>query len=377
MKLTRDQVLRFRWRQQELDAPPDSRDADVAVLDLGVQSGAGDSARLALRNRGVRHQDADRVTSGFTEEVALVWSLRGAPHFYRRADLREVEQAVSPVSAADAAKRSAGAAKDPIDHLAAMITIADQVRAALTKPLTKGEVSAATRETLPEELLVDCRPCQATHVHEQLFRLATIHGGIELEPETNPPVLRRIPGWRATPAVGDPAAADSRVRLAEGYLRFLGPATPKDLAAFCETSVAEAKKLWPGDGLIEVDRAGEKAWLLTEHADALAAAAEPGDPADIRLLNGFDLFLAAKDRHLLTDGHKDRHKQLWPVLGRPGVIVADGVPVGIWRPRTKGKTFRILPGWWIDPTKAQLKGAEEAAERITATSLSFDGFATD
>lgn len=377
MKVTRDQALRFRWRAQQLSAATDSHSdvSSVDILDLGIQSGAGDSARLALRNRGVRRREADRVTTRFTDELVLAWSLRGAPHFYRRDDLSDVERAVWPVSPADAAKRSAGAAKDPIDHLAAMVTIAEQVRAALSGPKTKGEVSAATRESLPPELLVDCRPCGVIHVHEQLFRIATIHGGVELEPGTNPPTLRRIPGWCRKPTPGDPLAASPARRLAEGYLRFLGPATPKDLAAFCETAVGEAKKLWPTEGLVEVDRAGEKAWVLTDDVDALAAAADPGDPDQVRLLNGFDLFLAAKDRHLLTEGDKDRHKQLWPILGRPGVIVADGIPLGTWRPRSKGKGFRILPEWWVKPTAAQLAATESAAAVIAATGQEFAGFA--
>ncbi len=376
MKVTRDQALRYRWRAQQLNDATDSRSdvADVDILDLGIQSGAGDSGRLALRNRGVAAGEAERVTTGFNDDLALVWSLRGAPHVYRRDDLSDVERAVWPVSPTDAAKRSAGAAKDPIDHLAGMVTIAEHVRAVLSEPMTKGEVSAATRETLPPELLVDCRPCGVTHVHEQLFRISTIHGGIELEPGTNPPTLRRVPGWRRTPAPGDPLTVDPHHRLAEGYLRFLGPATPKDLAAFCETTVGEAKKLWPTEGLVEVDRAGEKAWILADDVEALAAAADTGEPDQIRLLNGFDLFLAAKDRHLLTEGDKERHKQLWPILGRPGVIVADGIPVGTWRPRSKGRAFRILADWWVKPTKARLTATEAAAAVITGPDQEFAGF---
>ncbi|WP_425310407.1 winged helix DNA-binding domain-containing protein [Ammonicoccus fulvus] len=376
MKVTRDQALRHRWRVQQLSAAPDSVGSatDVAILDLGVQSGAGDAGRLALRNRGVSSDEAQRVTTGFTDDLALVWSVRGAPHFYRRDDLRDVERAVWPVSPADAAKRSAGAARDPIDHLAGMVTIAEHVRAALSEPMTKGEVSASTRETLPPELLVDCRPCGVTHVHEQLLRIATIHGGVELEPGTNPPNLRRVPGWRRKPAPDDPLTADSRHRLAEGYLHFLGPATPKDLAAFCETTVGEAKKLWPTEGLVEVDRAGEKAWILADDVDALTEAAAPGEPDQIRLLNGFDLFLAAKDRHLLTDGDNARHKQLWPILGRPGVIVADGIPVGTWRPRSKGRALRILVDWWVKPTKARLAATEAAAAVLTGRDQEFAGF---
>ncbi|WP_432559643.1 DNA glycosylase AlkZ-like family protein [Granulicoccus sp. GXG6511] len=377
MRTTREQVLRFRWRQQELDRATDSRkDAtQVAILDLGVQSGAGDAGRVALRARGVTRAEADRVTSGFTDDLALTWSLRGAPHFYRRADLAEIERAVWPVSAADAAKRSAGAAKASIDHLQALCEIGRELHGILTKPMTKGEASAALTPRLPPDLLTDCRPCKATHCHEQLFRIAALHGGLEHEPGTNPPTLRRIPGARPAKTPVDPREAKPAHHVGRAYLHFLGPATPKDLAAFLETTVTEAKKLWPDDA-VEVDRAGEKAWLLPEDVRALESAAEPDktEPG-LKLLNGFDLFLAAKDRHLLTDGNKDRHKELWPVLGRPGVLVSDGLPLAAWRPRTKGKRFHLQVSWWSEPTKAQRSAVDDAAEVMVATGVEYAGLA--
>lgn len=305
-----------------------------------------------------------------------MWSLRGSPHLYRRADLGEVQRAVSPSSSADAAKRSAGAGKEPIDHLDALAVIGGQMWDRLAEPAGKGEVSAATATTLPAELVAFCRPCGAVHCHEQLFRMAALHGGVELEPGTHPPLLRRIPGWRRKPGAGDPLAADLRLQVARAYLHFLGPAKPKDLAAFLETTVTEVKRLWPED-VIEVDRAGEAAWLLEDDADAFAAAAsaDRDATATVRLLNGHDLFLSAKDRHLITEGDAARHKALWPILGRPGVIAADGRPLGTWRPRTKGKRFLVKAEWWVTPTKAQIAAAEEASAAIAATGLTFAGFA--
>ncbi|WP_035758904.1 DNA glycosylase AlkZ-like family protein [Granulicoccus phenolivorans] len=370
MHVNREQVLRYRWQRQQLDTPETdtaARSVDsLAVLDLGIQHGQGNAGRVALLNRGISVCDAVEVTDDFSDPLALVWGIRGGPHFYRRADLAEVEQALCPVSERDAERRSAGAAKKVQQMLTGWADMAAAMWTACADPAGKGVVSGRLHQVLRDELQVDCRPCGVVHPHEQLFRLSALHGGIELEPGTNPPVLRRIPGWTPTPwatgsgSAGDPAAVPPRYQIARAYLRLLGPATPKDLSGYLDTTVTEAKTLWPSDA-IEVDRAGEKAWILPEDADTLAQA-QPADPERVLLLNGFDLFLAAKDRHLLADA--SRHKELWPVLGRPGALVAEGELLGTWRPKSSGKKLSIRADWWIRPTAQNLATAEAAAERL-------------
>lgn len=43
---------------------------------------------------------------------------------------------------------------------------------------------------------------------------------------------------------------------------------------------------------------------------------------------------------------KTRHKGLWPVLGRPGAVLAGTEIVGTWRPRSAGKRLRLLVEPW-------------------------------
>ena len=95
-QLTRADVLGFRVRAQQLDRTAGTL-ADTAVLDLGVQDTGADAGRWALALRGVPEPRPG--------ELALVWTLRGAPHLYRRADLAGVAAATAPFSDADAAKR--------------------------------------------------------------------------------------------------------------------------------------------------------------------------------------------------------------------------------------------------------------------------------
>ncbi|WP_040161999.1 DNA glycosylase AlkZ-like family protein [Nigerium massiliense] len=364
--VTASQALRFRWRAQQLDAPADSAAVDApAVLDLGVQDGANHAGRLALTNRGVAVDEAIRVLSDFSDDLLLAWTLRGAPHLYRRSDAGDVQRAVSPFDEDDATRRaiSGGKAvsKDGGSVLDALGEVAAAMRDACADPTPKGEVSTALHATLPAVLQVDCRPCKATHPHEQLFRLAALHGGLELQPGTNPPVLRRIPGWRRKPGTGDPAKAADQFGVVRGYLRFLGPAAPAHVAAFLDTSVAQAKAHWPDD-VVEVTLEGSKRWILADDADALADAADPGGDASLRLLSGFDLFTAAKDRDLLAP--KPRHAELWPSLGRPGVIARDGELLGTWRPKSTGATLTVTASLWAKTDPGVTAQVEEQADLV-------------
>jgi hypothetical protein len=219
---TRTQVLGFRVRAQQLDRES-GRLADTAVLDLGVQDTGPDGGLWAL---AVRSVDVSALSG---DELATVWTVRGAPHLYRRKELPAVAAAVEPFSDTDAGKRIYDAAKPlkaaGIANLTELDAVAAAMRTVVTEPLAKGAVS--TRVTaLPDPLYLRfCRSCDATHPYEMPFRLAALRAGLELQAGTSPRVLQRIPGFR--PAARTPHRHD----LIRGYLRLLGPATPKQVAA--------------------------------------------------------------------------------------------------------------------------------------------------
>lgn len=96
--VTRAEVLSFRVRAQQLDRESGEL-ANTHVLDIGVQDTGPDGAMWALSNRRVD------VAGLSGDELATVWTVRGAPHLYRRADLPTVAAAVEPFSDADAGKR--------------------------------------------------------------------------------------------------------------------------------------------------------------------------------------------------------------------------------------------------------------------------------
>lgn len=369
--LDRHEVIAHRIAAQQLDREPDSQDpAAPSVLDLGVQETGGDAASWALANRGARI--ASPAALHTSDDLAVAWTLRGAPHVYRRADLPDVQVAVSPWSDADAAKRIFDANKPlkdaGIGALSALTEVATQMRSLVVKPMVKGEMSTGLTDLLPAEYVRFCVPCQATHPYEQPFRLSALHAGLELEPGTSPPILRRVPGWprrRPGPAA-DPGAAPPHLQPIRACLSLLGPTTPRDVAGFLDMPLAVVKAHWPDDAT-EVTVEGRPAWTL----DPLL----PRTTSDIvRLLGPFDLLLQARDRDLLVPD-PGQHKILWPTLGRPGAILVSTDVIGTWRPKATGKKLSVRLELWDEQAKTVRGRIEEQAERLAGhRGLSFAGF---
>ena len=361
--MERAEVVARRISAQQLDRAATHRAVtDAAVLDLGVQDSGRDGASWALANRGVPVASPQQLEAD--PAVALVWTLRGAPHYYRRADLPDVLVATSPFSERDAAKRVLGAdrplAEAGLSTRAGLAEVAARLHDLVTEPLVKGEVSTRLTGALPGPYLRDCAPCGTRHVWESTFRLGALYGGLELTPGTSPPVLRPIPDWprsRWGPAE-DPDAAPARLQVVRAYLRLLGPASAEDVAAFLDAPLAEVRAHWPEEAA-RVDVEGREAWALPD-----AAAAEL--PAHlVRLLGPFDLLLQGRDRDVLLPD-RSRHKALWPTLGRPGAVLVGTDLVGTWRPRASGRRFELRLDLWAPLAPPARERVEHEAERLAA-----------
>jgi len=348
-RVSRADLLGFRVRAQQLDRTAGAL-ADTAVLDIGVQDTGPDGGRWAVAIRG--YDDVD------TADLVLLWTLRGAPHLYRRADVASVAAAVAPFSDADAGKRIFDAGRPlkaaGIGNLEALDAVAAAMRSIVTRPTVKGEVSTRLTAAMPQPYLRHCRPCATTHLYEMPFRIAALRAGLELQPDTSPPVLARIPRFRVA------ARAEARHDVVRAYLRFLGPATPQQVAGFLDAPVADVKSRWPADA-VEVSVDGEKRWLLSGDVAALGAA-----PRVVRLLGPYDLYLQGRDRDLLVPDAAHA-KALWPVLGRPGGVLVDGEVAGTWRPRASGRRLRLEIALWSGGRTGAAKAAlAEQAERLAA-----------
>jgi hypothetical protein len=342
------QVLSYRTRVQQLDREEGAL-ADTAVLDLGAQETGPDGAMWALAVRGIAPEEADLV---------WLWTLRGAPHAYRRSDVASVAAAVAPWSEADAAKRIFDASKPlkaaGIPVLEALDAVADRMRAIVTAPMVKGEMSQRLHEVMPEAYQRYCRSCEAVHMYEQPFRLAAVRAGLELEPHTSPPVLKPIKGFE------EAKEFPQRLDPVRAYLHLCGPATVKEVAEYLDSPVKEVKTHWPEDA-VEIEVAGEARWMLAGDEAALREA----DAEAVRLVGPYDLLLQSRDRRLLVDDPA-KAKALWPVLGRPGAVLAGGRIAGLWRPRKSGKKFTVNVEPWGKLTAGERKAVGAEAERLAA-----------
>jgi len=354
--VTREDVLRYRVHRQGIGGRASV--AEAPVLDLGVQDTGYDGAGWALEIRGIRPA---------ADDLALAWTLRGAPHAYRRAELPQVAAATAPYSEADAAKRVFDAARPlkaaGIPVLEALAHIAALMADIVGEPMVKGDLSTALTKRLEPPYVRFCRPCDTTHCYEQTFRLSALPAGLELEEGTSPPVLRPVPGWS-----GPSAEPPARLDPVRAVLHLLGPSTPQLVAGYVDAPSRDVMAHWPEDVVtVEVD--GEARSILAEDAELLVESPATGAA---QLLGPFDLFLQPRDRELVVPDAAAR-RDLWRTLGRPGGVLVGHQVVGTWRPRSQGRTLRLAVTMWDG--SAVPAGMEREAERLAAfRDQAFGGF---
>jgi DNA glycosylase AlkZ-like len=252
--------------------------------------------------------------------------------------------------------------------LDALATIADAERGIVTEPTVKGDLSTALGKALDPPYLRWCNPCRATHPHEQPFRLAALQAGLELDAGTSPPVLRRVPSMAAPRFRRLAGEADVSHDVIRNHLRFYPGARRRDVAEFVDAPIKVVKAHWPDDAE-EVTVTGIGAGKQTDARFVLAADVDAlGEvpPCDrIVLVGTYDPYVQLRDRELLTTD-ADRRKALWPRIGRPGALLADGEVLGTWRPRTAKGALTVVVTPWARLTAERRTKIEAEAERLAA-----------
>jgi hypothetical protein len=363
VSVDRAQVMAFRAERLGLTERSQERPADLAVLDLGVQEYTPDSQRVAL---------AARTTADLTDDrLITVWSARGAPHQHRRRDLPALVKQLWPISDADAAARiKSGQIPDATKlGIAAFTATAEAFRDVLTWSMPRGEVSTLVSRRVPPELTYECRSCKARHIAGNVWQHSGLAGGVQVESRGRDAMLGPIPD--APPL---PTANEGIGDLITTYLRLLGPAKPMELGKYLGSTTAEIKSVWP-DGLAEVRVDGRKTWLPD---DSVAALTKAERPSGVRLLPPMDPLLQARDRDLLVPD-RPQQKEVWRILGNPGILLLDGEVAGVWRAKMAGRKrvdLTVVPFVPLNPSLRKLVEEESAhvarAREVPEATVTFD-----
>jgi hypothetical protein len=189
-----------------------------------------------------------------------------------------------------------------------------------------------------------------------------------LEPDTSPPVLRRIPRFRPAFYARLGTAAAPQFDVIRGYLRFYGPAPVKAIATYLDAGARDVTAHLPDDVLqVQVDGVDPKPkrYLLTSDVDALAGGAGRATSGIVRLVGSHDPYLQLRDRELLV-ADTAKQKDLWRVLGRPGAVLVDGEVLGTWRPRASGGTLALSVEPWTSLARKLRTAVQHEAERLAA-----------
>jgi hypothetical protein len=119
------------------------------------------------------------------------------------------------------------------------------------------------------------------------------------------------------------------------YLSAYGPSSAKDFAPWAGLGPAHARELF---ALVqdELEPVGKES-VLARDAERLR---DPPPAEGVRLLAYGDPLLLGRDRELLVPDPALR-RRAWAPIGGLGLVLADGRPVALWRPRKQGKRLDV------------------------------------
>lgn len=372
----RAHVLAFRLDGHNLlQRQPFSSLLEVAAA-CGLRNTPPGSAALALNAR-LTDLPADACDNALAEDKTLVevLSVRLSPYVVPTRDVAVFTLGALPVKE-DSLRAVLSTLVTSLDQAGLTATEALHLAADAAyeeldgKMLTKGMLSGAMTRRLPEALCPWCAGCGTHHVQEGLFRLVGVRGIFCFAPRAEKgSAYLRTDQWLGQIRSEDEAAA-ARAALLRRYLRCYGPSTCEHFAAWVGITPADARSCWDStaDQRVAVDVEGHRAWLAVEDVDRFESLSLP---AGVRLLPPYDAYLDQRDRALLLPD-KALQRRVWKNIGNPGVVLADGEIVAVWRTQKKGKRLLVTIEAFV-PIAAEAHAAIEAEAALLA---SYRGCAT-
>jgi len=339
----REQVLAFRLASHGLNRR--TRGLVEAAARCGIQETPLGSAALALHSR-VESLTTGKLDKALSKDRSLVtlWSLRGAPHVVRTAELGVFTTGALPIDGASFRRTLGGWAPaldrvglDPCQLLGKLVEAAKDVLDGKSMDVNELRDRVYTRVRSLHKIE---RPDYARDdTPEPLFRALGTTGTVCIVAgRGTDSVIARTDQWlKRVPEPMDPDAA--RAELARRFLHCFGPATAQHFAEWTQRSLADAKQaldLIEGE-LIEVKMAGKKALLMAADDQTLDT---PPEAKGVRLLPVQDPYLQQRDRATLLPNQAAR-RRLWQAVRGPGALLVNGAVTGTWRGRVKGDRWEV------------------------------------
>ncbi|MBF6435535.1 DNA glycosylase AlkZ-like family protein [Nocardia cyriacigeorgica] len=325
MRVSWDQAFAWRLRRQYVRPRAAVGVVGIAARLCGLQAQVASSAELAAALRTTTPETGAVARALTAGELIKTWAMRGTLH------------AMTPDTAAACLTLLAAARtwEKPSWQRTFGATPA-QVAALADKVGELLESQILTREELVEQIAAD--PAFAVHEAElrsgwgALLKPLAWQGVLCHGPARGTKVSftspSTLPGWR--PVTDVDAAARTAVTA---YLGAYGPATPEAFDAWLSRGAHRKTRVrgWfadLGEELTEVDVDGRRAYILTEHADELAAT-EPDDA--VQLLGAFDQYVLGPgtgDPQLLPAEHRAKVSRTAGWIAP--IVVARGRIAGTW-----------------------------------------------
>ncbi|WP_432095114.1 winged helix DNA-binding domain-containing protein [Streptomyces sp. bgisy100] len=324
MKVTQEQVLAWRLRQQSLEPRTTSTVEQLVGRLAGVQAQVASAAELAIgtRRRAPRPGAVERALAD--RAVVRTWSMRGTLHLLLPGQMAAFQSLLAAARTWEKPswQRSFGVTPTQMTALGDAVEEILGDDALTRQELTEAVVARPGFRELREQLTSGW----GTVLKPLAWTGRLCHGPNRGNRTTFVTPRSYVPGW-----TGVPEPEEAARTAIPAYLRAHGPATAEAFDAWLIRGLSRKAVLRSlfaaaGDLLTSVEVDGEPAWIRTEDADALART-EPSKA--VRLLSGFD-------QYVLGPGTAD--PRVVPASRRKAVSRTGGwiAPVVVHRGRVAG-----------------------------------------
>lgn len=353
MEMTWEAVRAFRLHSQHILHPASSILAAAQVC--GFQNGPAGNWEMALWQRVKKGSYGDIAQAFFQQQLIQAWSFRGAPWIFPLEDAsiyldalcaKEQEHWIYTKGLLPYEKQLLLSFTEWIALLMKALRILDHEVIVSKKGLDQ-RLASQMEPWIPKALIPLWRspsPYGANQLFQEaivsfLLQPASFQRGIVFGPRKN-----RQPSFTSFPSTPTKQPYEQAcIQLVEHFLHAYGPQNIEGFQHWTGMEKPQATRLWQlaQDVMQEVQVAGKSKWMWKQDMEALPKEAKH----KALLLSAHDPYLDILDREVLLED-KERQKQVWCILHNPGVVLANGRIVGIWRQRKHKQSVNITVTLW-------------------------------